>query len=186
MWGVTVSNAGVREENSVQHALEQLSYAYVPFCLERAYDFCHREPEAIVPAVVTSAKLFRLKAEAHTIDSIRCARSPHEIADEVSWLWCYHPPTGALLDYNSKQIDLWREMPRRVASFAGLDERLAELWSGPRWFMIVNADHVAEVYDHVQCTYASLLKDFSRSKALWRLIQKSVKKARDQHRQSTP
>jgi hypothetical protein len=179
MWGVTVSRAGVREENSVQHALEQLSHAYAPFCLERAYDFCHREPEAILPAVVTSAKLFRLKAQAHAIDAIRRAGSAHDIADEVSWLWCYHPPSGALLDYNAERIESWRARPRYVERFAGLDDRLAALWSGPRWFIIVNAEHLAAVYSRVQSTYASLSKNYARSKTLWRLIAKGAKKARE-------
>jgi hypothetical protein len=177
MWGVSVSQAGVREENAVQHALDQLSYAYVPFCLDHAYHFCSAEPVSVVPAVVTSAKLFRLKA--HTIDSIRHAGSPNDIADEVAWLWCYHPPAGCVLDHNSEQIELWRRRDRYVSKFAGLDDRLASLWSGPRWFMIVNAEHVAAAYNRVRSAYSGLPKNFSRSKALWRLIRSGARKARE-------
>jgi hypothetical protein len=184
MWGVTVSRAGVREEYSVYHALEQLSHAYVPFCLDRAYNLCHHDPEAIVSAVVTSAKLFRLKAWANAIEEIRRAGSAHEIAEEVPALWCYHPPSGALLDDNSEQIDTWRARPRHVQTFAGLDDRLAALWSGPRWFLIVNVEHVAEVYGWVQSTYASLPKNFARSKMLCQLIEKGAKKAREQRKRS--
>jgi len=180
MWGVSVSQAGVREENTVEHALAQLSYAYVPFCLDRAYHFCGSEPEAVISAVVTSAKLFLLKA--HAIDAIRNARSPDDIADEVPWLWCYQPPAGSILDHNQKEIDLWRSRDRNVVKFAGLDERLAELWSGPRWFMIVNAEYIVAAYSCVQNAYASLPKDFARSKRLWRLIRSGARKARERRK----
>ncbi len=184
MWGVSVSQAGVREENTVQHALDQLSYAYVPFCLDHAYHFCSPDVEAVVPAVVTSAKLFRLKAQAQSIDAIRDARSPVEIADEVPWLWCYHPPAGCLLDYNQEQIELWRGRDRYVAKVPGLDERLAALWSGPRWFMIVSAEQAAATYKSVQSAYAALPKNFARSKTLWRLIERGARKARKRRRRA--
>jgi len=177
MWGVTVSHAGVREENIVQHALDQLSYAYVPFCLDCAYHFCGSQPEAVLPAVVTSARLFRLKTEAHTIDAIRNARSPDDIADEVPWLWCYYPPAGSLLDHNSEQIELWQHRDRYVAEFAGLDDRLAALWHGPRWFMIVNAENVAAAYNDIQDAYASLPKRYARSKVLQQEIDRGAKKS---------
>jgi hypothetical protein len=183
MWGVSVSQAGVREENTVQNALDQLSYAFVPFCLDRAYHFCSSQPEGVICAVVTSAKLFLLKV--HTIDAIRDARSPDDIADEVPWVWCYHPPAGSLLDHNQKEIDLWRSRDRNVAKFAGLDERLAELWSGPRWFMVVNAEHIVAAYSSVQNTYAGLPKNFARSKILWRLIESGARTARKRRKEST-
>jgi hypothetical protein len=181
MWGVSVSQAGVREENTVQNALDQLSYAYVPFCLDRAYHFCDSEAGAVIPAIVTSAKLFRLKVQ--NLGTIRDARSPNDIADEVPWLWCYNPPAGCLLDHNHKEINLWRSRDRYVGKFAGLDARLAELWSGPRWFMIVNAERIAEAYRSVQNTYAGLPKNFARSKTLWRFIEQGAKKARNRRRQ---
>jgi hypothetical protein len=78
VWGVTVSQSGQREENVIQTALEQLAHAYVPFCLERLYHFCASWPTAVVPAVVTTAKLFRLRPELQTLDKIRASeRQPH-------------------------------------------------------------------------------------------------------------
>jgi hypothetical protein len=39
MWGVTVSKSGERQDNAIRNALEQLAYAFVPFCLEEVYNF---------------------------------------------------------------------------------------------------------------------------------------------------
>ena len=183
-WGVNISQTGAREENTLDHALQQLSYAYVPFCLEHAYSFCKRNPEAILPAVVTTAKLFRLRATAAGIEAIRSASSPREIADEMPWTWCYSPPSGAVLDHNHDEIENWRQRDRYVHSYPGLDERLAALWSGPRWFAIINADHITIAYRSLQKSYEELQKNFSPSTALGRMISKGAKLARESTKRS--
>ena len=109
VWGVSVSRAGVREENSVKEALDQLAFAFVPFCLDRLYSFCRYTPEAVIPALVTTSRLFRLRPDRYDIKTIRDASRPEDIADELPWTWCYYAPRRQLLDHNNAQIERWRE-----------------------------------------------------------------------------
>ena len=160
VWGANVSRAGIREENSIKEALNQLGFAFVPFCLDRLYSFCQYSPEAVIPAIVTTARLFRLRPDVRDIATIRDAHGPEEIADELPWTWCYHAPHGELLNHNDAQIEHWRETHKDVR-FKGLDDQLASLWSGPHWVMIVNIEALAAAAAVVHKTFLSLPKNFS-------------------------
>lgn len=169
VWGANVSRAGSREENSIQEALDQIGYAFVPFCLDRLYSFCQFVPEAVIPAVVTTARLFRLRPEIRDIASIHNAAGPEAIADELPWTWCYYAPRGRLLDHNNVQIERWRERHSEVR-FGGLDEQLARLWSGPHWVMIVRIDELASAAKAVHDAFLLLPKDFTANERLARAV----------------
>lgn len=171
VWGTNVSRSGVREENSIHEALEQVSHAFVPFCLDRLYSFCTYSPVAVVPAIVTTAKLFRLKPEIQGIDAIRVAAGPEQIAEEVPWTWCYYAPRGELLHHNQHEIDLWKGRHRGLR-FAGLESQLASLWSGPHWVMVVTIGALANAVEELHSKFLDLPKDFSNNKRLARTIAK--------------
>ena len=90
MWGVTLSKSGEKQDNAIHNALEQLAYAFVPFCLDEVYNFGSSKVTAVIPTIVTTAKLFTLKPAVQTLESIRQANAPHEVADELPWTWCYY------------------------------------------------------------------------------------------------
>lgn len=165
IWGVTVSRAGRREENSIKEALDQLAFAFVPFCLDRLYSFCQYTPVAVIPVIVTTARLFRLRPDVREIATIRGAHRPEEIADELSGTWCYYAPRGELLEHNHTQIEHWRKTHKEI-NFRGLDGQLARLWSGPHWVMIVTVDALAEVASIIHKTFLALPKNFSSNKRL--------------------
>jgi len=165
VWGANVSRAGSREENSIKEALDQLGFAFVPFCLDRLYSFCQYTPEAVIPVVVTTARLFRLRPDVRDIAAIRDARGPEEIADELPWTWCYYAPRGELLDHNDAQIEHWRGTHKEVR-FKGLDDQLASLWSGPHWVMIVTIEALATAATVVHKTFLTLPKSFSGNERL--------------------
>ena len=170
VWGANVSRAGSREENSIKEALNQLGFAFVPFCLDRLYSFCRYTPEAVIPAIVTTARLFRLRSDVRDIATIRDAHGPEEIADELPWTWCYHAPRGELLEHNDAQIEHWRETHREVR-YRGLDDQLANLWSGPHWVMIVTIEALAAVAAAVHKTFLALPKNFSGNKRLHSAVE---------------
>jgi len=181
VWGVNVSRVGTREENSIQEALDQLGFAFVPFCLEWLYSFCQYTPEAVVLAIVTTAKLFRLRSDIGTIAAIRNASGPEDIAEQMPWTWCYYAPREQLLRHNHDEIEIWRRRHTRV-HFAGLEDQLAELWSGPHWVMVVSIDHLRSASDAVRNTFWHLPKDFGPNRRLKRAVEgfASSRRARPQ------
>lgn len=184
VWGTSVSRSGAREENAIHEALEQLGYAFVPFCLEWLYSFCTYSPVAVVPAIVTTAKLFRLRAEVQNVTTIRNASGPEEIADELPWTWCYYAPRGQLLEHNHTQIELWREEHSDV-HFAGLDDQLANLWCGPHWVMVVTIDALAGAARELHSKFLQLPKDFSGNGRLKRAVEAFAAVRRKRFRSET-
>ncbi|HEV2501308.1 MAG TPA: hypothetical protein VGY31_17180 [Terriglobia bacterium] len=172
LWGANISRHGAREANSVKDATDQLGFGFVPFCLDRLYSFCKYTPEAVVPAIITTARLFRLRPDIRGIEALRQATGPEYIADELPWLWCYYAPRSELLDYNNSEIERWREQHRKVR-FRGLDDQLASLWSGPHWIMVVNAGSLAEAATAVHMAFIALPKDFRRNRGLKLAIERS-------------
>jgi len=170
VWGANVSLAGTREENSIHEALEQLGYAFVPFCLDRLYSFCSYSPGAVIPAVVTTAKLFRLRETVTDIRRIRDAAGPGDIADEVPWTWCYYAPRGQLLDHNNRLIDDWKD-DHSGLRFAKLDEQLASLWSGPHWVMVTGIEALAHAAKRLHSGFLALPKDFAQNRRLTRAVE---------------
>ncbi|MGA7764274.1 MAG: hypothetical protein WCA59_21240, partial [Candidatus Binataceae bacterium] len=165
-----VSRAGLREENFFQKAMEQLAYAFVPFCLERVYHFCSDSPEAVVPAIVTTASLFRLRTEVQELEQIRQAHLPNDVADELPWTWCYYASPGSVLDHNAAEIDLWRERHKDLR-WKGLDDRLASLWAGMHWVLVVNVQALKEAAASLHESFLRLPKDFSRNRTLQEVVE---------------
>lgn len=149
VWGVTLSKSGQREDNAVHNALEQLAYAFVPFCLDRVYHFCEGRPTAVVPMVVTTARLFRLKPEVQSIDRIRKATAPTDVADELPWTWYYHPAAGEVLDHNHCEIDKWKTEHKGLR-WQGLEDQLAHLWTGLHWALVVNINSLGDAVTALQ------------------------------------
>ncbi len=125
---------------------------------------------AVVPMVVTTARLFRLKPEAQSIDSIRKAAGPTDVADELPWTWCYHPSTGEVLDHNHDEIDMWKAGHKGLR-WRGLEDQLAHLWAGLHWALVVNINSLGDAVTALQQAFADLPKDFSRNRELDALMR---------------
>jgi hypothetical protein len=123
--------------------------------------------------VVTTAWLFRLKPEARSIDSIRKATSPTDVADELPWTWCYHPSTGEVLDHNHFEIDNWKTEHKGLR-WRGLEDQLAHLWTGLHWALVVNINSLGDAVTELQQAFADLPKDFSRNRELDALMRARV------------
>lgn len=169
VWGTNLSRSGAREENSIREALEQVGHAFVPFCLDRLYSFCNYGPIAVVPAIVTTAKLFRLKPEVQDVNTIRAAKGPEQIAEELPWTWCYYAPHSELLNYNLERIERWRDQHPGLR-FAGMDDQLARLWSGPHWVMVIGIDALASAARALHSKFLRLPKDFRGNASLRRAV----------------
>lgn len=165
LWGVTVSKDGTRQPNAVDEATNQLGFGFVPFCLECFYGFHCRRAVSVLPVIVTSARLFRLRPNVASLDAIRDAASPDQIADELPWLWYYHAPNGELLYHNLAAIEAY-EKSNPHAQKKAVARQLQTLWTFPHWIVVINVDAVAravgEIYEH----FLSLRKDFSGDKLI--------------------
>jgi hypothetical protein len=160
VWGVTVSQDGTRQPNAVEEATKQIGFGFVPFCLENFYGFHRSRAVCILPVIATSARLFRLRPEIDTFDSVRDATAPSEIADEVAWLWYYHAPNGELLDHNMAEIDFHKK-GNRYAHRKIVAKQLLELWSSPHWIAVVNIAAFAAAAGVIYEQFSKLPKDFS-------------------------
>jgi hypothetical protein len=165
VWGVTISRSGLREDNTIHNALEQLAFAFVPFCLEHSYHFCARSPSAAIPCIVTTARLFRLRPEMQRLSTIRQAIAPGDVADELPWTWCYYASRGSVLDHNEFEIELWRKQHKAVR-WCGLDGQLAQLWTGMHWVLVVNIESLGAAVSAVHDCFMTLPKDFGRNRQL--------------------
>jgi|SRR5437773_4394385 len=160
VWAVTVSQDGTRQPNAIEEATKQLGFGFVPFCLENFYGFHRSRAVCVLPVIATSARLFRLRPEIDTLDRVRAASAPNEVADEVSWLWYYHAPNGELLDYNMAEIDAYKK-GNRYAQRKIIAKQLLALWSSPHWIAVVNIAGLAVAVDVIYRQFSSLPKDFS-------------------------
>jgi hypothetical protein len=176
VWGVTVSRDGIRQANASEEATKQLGYGFVPFCLENYYGFHRSRAVSVLPVIVTSARLFRLRPEILSLDGVRSAGAPDEIADELGWLWCYHAPNGDLLDHNMSEIDAYKKGNRYVDRKA-IEKQLLALWSSPHWIVIANIEALADATETIYSHFSSLKKDFSGDRLIAR-IWKDQKKHR--------
>ena len=188
-WGVTVSRSGAKEQNSIQEALDQLAYGFVPFCLDRLYNFCASYPKAVIPMIVTTAKLFCLRPQIYDVDGIRKANSPSDIADELSWTWCYYAPRGELQDYNMDEINEWkREHPvwqtnwhtiHPLKAFPPVESQLIDLWSFPHWVVVANIEGLHDATQAIYSQFLQLPMDFSLNEQLGTAIETATARKRD-------
>jgi hypothetical protein len=170
VWGVTVSMDGTRQPNAIEEATKQIAFGFVPYCLDSYYGFHNSSAISILPVIVTSARLFRLKPNITSFEAVRRATSPDVIADELPWLWYYHAPNGDLLDHNMDKIDAYK----RQSKYAGkklVAEQLLSLWTFPHWIAVLNIDAVASAVTQIYDDFISLPKNFLGDKliaAIWK------------------
>ncbi|MEK7992826.1 MAG: hypothetical protein AAB403_03375 [Planctomycetota bacterium] len=165
VWGVTVSRDGTRQPNAVEEATKQLAFGFVPFCLEHLYGFHSSRAVSVLPVVVTSARLFRLRPEIRSLDTVRRAASPDDIADELSWLWYYHAPNGQLLNHNMAEIDAYKK-GNRYARKKPIAQQLLALWTFPHWIAVANINATARALADIYAKFSSLPKDFSGDRVI--------------------
>ena len=145
-WGLVVSEDGVKQENAVYKACEQLAHAFVPYCLFRfyLYNLDVNEPAfpiqtAVLPVVVTNASLYRLKESVTDLDVIRKAKSPDIVADSVPWTWYYYDSRMSLFLDNKQAIETFKEENLDVlAKYPYFLTEIESLKGGPHWIAIVN------------------------------------------------
>ena len=171
--GVLLSREdGTKQENAVYTALQQLANAFVPYCLRIMYEFYlhgdedehaeHIPPAAaVVPMIVTNAKIFRLKPDIIDLDLIRSASSPDQIANEVDWTWVFHDPPMSLVDQNWEAINKHEnDNARLIYQYPQAYKRMQELITRPNWIIVANIRNLENVVKSVSEHFSSL-KTFS-------------------------
>ncbi len=151
--GAVLSQDGQKQENAIYTAVQQLVNAYVPYGVaSRLFDYNFTVVEdadnpfwvtALVPVIVTNATLFRLRPTVLSLDEIRNASAPAEIADEVEWTWCRVTPSSATVSANRACVEAYDNPHAHVAEddpFYGdaLFNRLQDFVYRPHWVAIVN------------------------------------------------
>jgi hypothetical protein len=134
----------------------------------------------VIPTIVTTAKLFTLRPAVQTLESIREAKAPHEVADELSWTWCYYAAHGTLLEHNNTEIEFWKKHNKDLR-WQGLEDQLAYLWSGLHWVLVVNIHNLGNAVRSLHHTFLALPKDFSRTRQL-----SAIRKPKAKTRQKLP
>jgi hypothetical protein len=158
--GLVVSEDGTKQDNAVDHAVRQLASAFVPWAMSRfAYILNVREGRApmataIVPMVVTNAKVFRIRPELTSLAEMREAKSPADIADEVAWTWCFFDPSREQVFRNRDTIDQYLQ----DASVFGDEFRTLRMAFSerPNWIAVVNLEHLAEAIGSIESYLMSL------------------------------
>ncbi len=145
-WGVVVSEDGQRQPNAVETAVQQLAHGFVATAwmtmFRKSLDVVERATHvlfALVPMIVTNARVFRLKPEVRDLDAIRDASTPEEIADEPGWTWCYYNPSMALFDRNLRSIRDCKATEGVLERWRALaEERFDTFSTRPNWIAVAN------------------------------------------------
>ncbi len=159
--GIVISEDGTKQDNAVHTALQQLVNGYVPVSLSRMFgynvDFKNvRTPQdelsftpwatALVPVVVTNARLYRLKQTIPNLETIRQAAKPSDIADELDWTWCYHDPPRSLCEQNVAAIEAHKkEEAELIYRFPAVIDRMYDFADRPNWIAVVNVKALSKV-----------------------------------------
>jgi hypothetical protein len=159
--GIVVSQDGLKQDNSVYTAIQQLANAFVPYTLSYVFDFLIKalpaRTIATIPLIVTNAKIFRLKPSITSIETIREARSESEIADEIKWTWCFHDPSRDLIDMNSGIIESFKKQKAKALSHFPIINRRLELWdSRPNWIAITNLKSLSSAIKKIEKHFLSI------------------------------
>jgi hypothetical protein len=170
--GIVVSKDGTKQDNAVYTAIEQLANGFVPVSLSRMFryniDFHNvisEEEEAnyipdvtaLMPMVVTNAALYRLKPEVSSLDAIRKATAPDEIADEVEWTWHYYDVPARLHTQNLGTIRRHlKDEAELVYRFPKVEEMLYDFASRPNWIAVVNIKALSKVVKEIQKSFSAL------------------------------
>lgn len=179
--GLVVAEDGTKQENAVGNAIQQVASGFVPFALGHFVynlDVIEGYPpsgSAIVPMIVTNAKMFRLRPEKTNLDEIRAAAKPTDIADELPWTWCYNDPSMESFGQNLENIDLHLNREKEVLDdFSPVLEAVRTFSSRPNWIAIVNLDHLSESVEAIHDYFMSL-KTLRVARVLGKRQTKSAK-----------
>lgn len=146
-WGVVVSVSGEKQDNAIHTAVSQLAYAFMPY-VQLHFAAAAALPRqarlsmnaAIVPVVVTNAKIYRLRPDVENLTMIRDATRPSDISVELPWTWCYQDESQALGRYNEGiMADIMRQHGGALQVPA---VHFGTLRSRPNWFAIANIQHL--------------------------------------------
>jgi hypothetical protein len=182
--GIVISEDGTKQDNAVHTAVQQLVNGYVPVSLSRMFgynlDFKNvLRPEqelifvpwstALVPVIVTNARIYRLKENITNLDRISKADKPEDIADKVEWTWCYHDPPRYLCDLNLATITAHAKKEAEfVYRYPGVEDRMYDFVNRPNWIAVVHVNALAKVarvlLKHFQSLETRPISNFLKSR----------------------
>lgn len=175
--GLVVSENGMKQENAVEKAIHQLSNGFAPCTLSHAFyllDVIEGYPpsaSAVIPMIVTNARLFRLRPTLRSLEAIRDAAQPSDIADELTWTWCYFDPSMEQFDYNLEHIDRYKKRESDLlGEFPAIESMFRSWGSRPNWIAIVNISAIHNAISAIEKYFYSIK---TKSTALALGIRKS-------------
>lgn len=152
---LVVSEDGTKQDNAAYTAIQQVVNGYVPWGLDYMFGYLmdadnfdpNRPPVlALIPMIVTNAKLYRLRTTVTDLDVIRSATAPAEIADELEWTWCFHNPSRALFGQNMEAIAAHKAREaNNLSRLHGVEARMLSFAERPNWIAIVNISSLSKV-----------------------------------------
>lgn len=170
--GIVVSEDGTKQDNAVYTAIQQLVNAFLPCCLDHMFmyniDFHNVERPseestyvpgvtALVPMIVTNAALYRLKPPVSDLDAILAAVKPEDIADLVSWTWCYYDLPIRLWHRN---FDIIKAHTQKHAAlvyrFPGIEDSMHRFVDRPNWIAVINIRSLSEVLANLMQAFQSV------------------------------
>ncbi len=160
IWGTVVSKDGVKQDNAVNTAIQQIANGFVPYSLSTMFEYYidyynTHDPNnfvpntaALIPVVVTNADIFRLNPNIVDLDLIRNATSPNDIADELPWTWCYFEHSMSLIDKNYEIIKEHKKKEAEIIfRYPLVKDRIEEFIDRPNWIAIVNIKALSKFAD---------------------------------------
>ncbi|MFA6217513.1 MAG: hypothetical protein WDL87_07700 [Candidatus Omnitrophota bacterium] len=167
--GIVVAENGSKQDNAVCTAIQQLTNSFVPICMSTMFnyniDFYNvREGHdfqiystALIPMVVTNAKIYRLKSTVTDIDIIRKAASPKEIADEIPWTWCYFDLPMSQLNSNYVSINEHEKKEKElICRYAQIKNSLSRFENRPNWVLITSIINLQNVIETISNNFMKL------------------------------
>lgn len=168
-WGTVVAEDGSKQKDAVDKAIQQLTNGFVPICMSTMFDYnidFHNVREgydfqlcstALIPMIVTNAKIYRLKSTVTDLDIIRNASSPKEIADEILWTWCYFDPSMSQLENNYVSIDKHEKKEKELIDrYPQVKNSLSEFADRPNWILITNIINLQSVIETISSNFMNL------------------------------
>jgi hypothetical protein len=168
-WGVVVEADGSKQDNAVYTAIQQLANGFVPICMStmfgynidfhniiKGYDF-QPYSTALIPMIVTNAKIYRLKSTVTDLGIIRNASSPNEVADEIPWTWCYFDSSMAQLDNNYLLINKHEKNEKElIYRYPKVKNNLLMFADRPNWILITNIINLQSVIEIISYNFMKL------------------------------
>lgn len=170
--GIVVAEDGTKQDNAVYAAVQQVVNGFVPVALMRMFqyniafynvadDFDERmftpNATALVPAIVTNARIFRLRPDVTDIDRIREADQPADIADELPWTWYFHDAALSLVKRNDEAIaDHKQSAAELVHRFPGVAKHIHTFDERPNWIAVINIKHLSAVVKMFETAFHGL------------------------------